>query len=337
MTKEELSNGLNKKILFSGIQPTGDLHIGNYLGALKNWVELQDKYECFYSIVDLHAITIDYDPAKYKEQILDTAIDLLAIGIDPKKSVLFVQSQVPEHTELTWLFNTLTPIAELQRMTQFKDKSRQNAQNINMGLFDYPVLQAADILLYKGELVPVGEDQLQHLEFANTIVRKFNNKFGEYFQKIEPIVSKTARIMSLQEPKNKMSKSLGPNHYIALRDDEETVKKKIMSAITDAGPQESGRMSPGVDNLFTLLENFADEKISKKFNLDYHNGNLKYSELKSKLAEAIINTLKPIQANIAKLEKDKTKVKKILTENAKKAKKIAEKNILEIKEKMGLV
>ncbi len=327
----------DKKILFSGIQPTGELHIGNYLGALRNWVELQDKHDCFYSIVDLHAITIDYDQENYQEQILNTAIDLLALGIDPKKSTLFVQSRVPEHTELTWLFNTLIPMAELQRMTQFKDKSRQNFNNINMGLFDYPVLQAADILLYKGELVPVGEDQLQHLELANTILRKFNNKFGEYFQKIEPIISKSARVMSLQEPNNKMSKSLGTTNYIALRDDEDTIRKKIMSAKTDAGPQKDGHMSPGVDNLFTLLENFADEKIVKKFNLDYHNGNLKYSELKAELAQTIINTLKPIQDNIVKLEKDKDKVKKILEKGAQKAKKIAENNILEIKEKMGLI
>ena len=328
---------MDKKILFSGIQPTGDLHIGNYLGALKNWVDLQDQHDCFYSIVDLHAITIDYDQETYQEQILNTAIDLLAIGIDPQKSTLFVQSQVKEHAELTWLFNTLTPMAELQRMTQFKDKSRQNFTNINMGLFDYPVLQAADILLYKGELVPVGEDQLQHLELANTILRKFNNKFGEYFQKIEAIVSKSARVMSLQEPQNKMSKSLGPNHYIALRDDAETIKKKVMSAKTDIGPQEGGHMSPGVDNLFTFLENFADEKVNKKFNLDYHNGDLKYAELKEALAQAIIDYLKPIQVNIAKLEKDKEKVKKILADGAQKAQKVADQNILEIKEKMGLV
>jgi tryptophanyl-tRNA synthetase len=328
---------MDKKILFSGIQPTGDLHIGNYLGALKNWVDLQDQQDCFYSIVDLHAITVDYDQKSYQEQILNTAIDLLAIGIDPKKSTLFVQSHVPEHTELAWLFNTLVPMAELQRMTQFKDKSRQNFTNINMGLFDYPVLQAADILLYKGELVPVGEDQLQHLELANTILRKFNNKFGEYFQKIEPVISKSARVMSLQEPNNKMSKSLGTSNYIALRDDEDTIRKKIMSAKTDAGPQKDGHMSPGIDNLFTLLENFADEKIVKKFNLDYHNGDLKYSELKAELAEAIVNTLKPIQVQIAKLEKDKDKVRKILADGAQKAQKVAESNILEIKEKMGLI
>ena len=327
----------DKKILFSGIQPTGDLHIGNYLGALKNWVELQDKHDCFYSIVDLHAITIDYDQETYQDAILNTAIDLLAIGIDPQKSTLFVQSHVPEHTELCWLLNSLIPMAELQRMTQFKDKSKQNFDNINMGLFDYPVLQAADILLYKSELVPVGEDQLQHLELANTILRKFNNKFGEHFKKIEAIISKSARVMSLQEPRDKMSKSLGTSHYIALRDDEDTVKKKIMSAITDAGPQQSGYMSPGVDNLFTLLENFADEKIVKKFNLDYHNGDLKYSELKAELAQAISLTLKPIQANIAKLEKDKVKVKKILEKGVQHAKKIAEKNMIEIKEKMGLI
>ena len=323
------------KTLFSGIQPTGEIHLGNYLGALKNWVDLQNQYNCFYSIVDLHAITIDYDPKVYQEKILNTAMDLLAIGLDPKRSCLFVQSHVPEHTELCWLLNTLTPISELERMTQFKDKSSQHKQNINAGLFGYPILQAADILLYHGEYVPVGQDQLQHLELTNTILRKFNNKFGEYFTGIKPIISNGARIMSLNDPAKKMSKSLGPAHYIALNDDPETVKKKIMSAVTDVGPTTNGQMSAGVKNLFTLLELLADQKICQKFQKAYDSQILKYSELKTELAEAIISFLQPIQDKKKNL--DKKKVQKILNDGAKKARLTAQKNILEIKQRMGLI
>lgn len=327
---------MTNKILFSGIQPTGEIHIGNYLGALKNWVDLQNQYQCFYSIVDLHAITIDYDPKKYQDMVLDTAMDLLAIGIDPKKSVLFIQSQVPEHTELCWLFNTLVPIAELERMTQFKDKSKEHKQNINAGLFDYPVLQAADILLYGAEAVPVGQDQLQHLELANTIARKFNHKFGEYFKKIKPIIGSGARIMSLTDPTKKMSKSLGTKNYIALNDDPDIIRKKVMGAVTDVGPDAS-QMAPGVKNLFLLMELFAEAKIIDKFKKSYSDKSIKYSELKSELAKAIINKLRPIQEKKQKLIKDKKMVIRLLNEGATKAKKIAAKNLLEIKKKMGLI
>ena len=320
------------KTLFSGIQPTGEIHLGNYLGALKNWVALQAKYSCYFSIVDLHAITIDYAPDKYQEQILDTAMDLLAIGINPKKSVLFIQSYVPEHAELAWLFNTLIPVAELERMTQFKDKAKEHHQNINVGLFAYPVLQAADILLYRSQVVPVGEDQLQHLELTNTIARKFNNKFGSFFREIEPILSSGARIMSLVEPKKKMSKSLGPAHYLALSDSPETIKKKIARAVTDAGGQ---TMSPGVKNLFTLLEHLAGKSVYNRLRKDFDSGNLKYSELKEELAEAVISFLKPIQEKKKNL--NPKEVKKILDEGAKKAGQAAKKNILEIKKKMGLI
>lgn len=326
-----------KQTLFSGIQPTGEIHLGNYLGALKNWVDLQNKYDCFYSIVDLHAITIDYDPKIYQEKILNTAMDLLAIGLDPKKSTLFIQSHVPEHTELCWLFNTLTPIAELERMTQFKDKAGQHKQNINAGLFDYPVLQAADILLYNSEIVPVGEDQLQHLELANTILRKFNNKFGEYFKEIKPVINEGARIMSLTDPAKKMSKSLGPNNYIALSDAPEIIRKKIMGAVTDAGPDDAGQMSGGVKNLFTLLKLLSADNVYQKFQSDYNNKTLKYSELKTTLTETIIKYLKPIQIKKQYWQKNPAKVKKILEQGAKKARKIAQKKILEIKKLMGLV
>lgn len=327
----------NQKTLFSGIQPTGEIHLGNYLGALKNWVELQNNFNCFYSIVDLHAITIDYDPKIYQEKILNTAMDLLAIGLDPKKSFLFVQSHVPEHTELCWLFNTLTPMAELERMTQFKDKAGQHKQNINTGLFDYPVLQAADILLYHGEVVPVGEDQLQHLELANTILRKFNNKFGDYFKEIKPIINEGARIMSLTDPMKKMSKSLGTNNYIALSDAPETIRKKIMNAVTDFGPDDAGQMSGGVKNLFTLLKLLGGAAAYQKFQNDYNNKTLKYSELKTELAETIIKYLSPIQAKKRYWQKNTGKVNKILAQGAKKARKVAQKNILEIKKLMGLI
>ncbi|MBU1131014.1 tryptophan--tRNA ligase [Patescibacteria group bacterium] len=325
----------NQKILFSGIQPTGEIHLGNYLGALKNWVDLQNKYSCYYSIVDLHAITIDYEPKNYQEKILDTAMDLLAIGLNPKKSVLFVQSRVPEHTELCWLFNTLIPIAELERMTQFKDKSQEHKKNINAGLFDYPVLQAADILLYHGQVVPVGEDQLQHLELANKIVRKFNNKFGEYFKEVEPVISSGARIMSLADPAKKMSKSLGPAHYISINDTPDVIKKKVMKAVTDTG--EAKEMSPGVKNLLRLLELLTDSKTFQKYQKVYDNKSIRYSDLKTELADAIIKHLKPIQEKKKELMKDKNKVQKILDTGAKKARRVAQKNIVEIKKRMGLM
>jgi len=327
----------NQKILFSGIKPTGEIHLGNYFGALKNWVELQKQYYCYYSIVDLHGITINYQPKDYQETILNFAMDLLAIGIDPKKSVLFVQSQVPEHTELCWLFNILTPISELERMTQFKDKAEQQKENVNVGLFDYPVLMAADILLYHATVVPVGEDQLQHLELTNTILRKFNNKYDEYFQEVKPITGQGARIMSLSDPTKKMSKSLGPNHFIALMDSPEIIRKKIMSAVTDVGPTNDRVMSAGVKNLFTMLELLADQKTYQKFFLAYQNKTLKYSELKTELAEIIISYLKSIQEKKKELLKNKKKVWKILEDGAKKARKIAKKNLLEIKKRMGLI
>lgn len=325
----------NQKTLFSGIKPTGEIHLGNYLGALKNWVELQNEYNCFYSIVDLHGITIDYQPRDYQEIIQNFAMDLLAIGINPKKSIFFIQSHVPEHTELCWLFNTLIPISELERMTQFKDKAKQHKENVNAGLFDYPVLMTADILLYHGEVVPVGEDQLQHLELTNTILKKFNNKFGQYFNEVKPIISKGARIMSLANPTKKMSKSLGPTHYIALNDSAEMIRKKVMRAVTDVGPSDKNEMSNGVKNLFILLEFLADKKVYQKFQKAYSNKTLKYSELKTELTEVVIDFLKPIQERRKKLNKNQ--VQKILNQGAKKAQVVAQKNILEIKKLMGLI
>ena len=326
-----------KKILFSGIQPTGDIHIGNYLGALKNWVDLQDKYQTIYCIVDLHALTIDHDPKGYQDRILQTATDLLAIGIDPKKSIIFIQSQIKEHSELAWLFNTITPIAELERMTQYKEKAKQHKHNINVGLFDYPVLQAADILLYQAEVVPVGEDQVQHIEFANTVARKFKNKYGQAFSPIKPLLAKGARVMSLTKPDKKMSKSLSPSNYIALRDEPNVIRQKIAKAVTDTGPATAGKKSLGVNNLFELLGLFTDEKTVAKFDKQYNDSSIKYSEMKQVLSDGIIKTLEPIQDKIKQLEASPKKVKSILEKGAKQAQAIATKNIKDIKEKVGLL
>jgi len=221
-----------KQTIFSAIQPSGELHIGNYLGALKNFVELQNKYNCFFFIADYHSITGDYNPKEKPKQILDLALDFLAVGLDPKKCVIAVQSQIPEHTELAWIFNTITPISELQRMTQFKDKSQNQEKNINMGLFDYPVLQAADILIYKAYGVPVGQDQIQHIELTRKIARFFNNKFGETFPEPKDIITETPKIMSLTDPTKKMSKSHGEKSYIGINDEPEVIKKKMRKAVS---------------------------------------------------------------------------------------------------------
>ncbi|MDP7126760.1 MAG: tryptophan--tRNA ligase, partial [Candidatus Marinimicrobia bacterium] len=219
-----------KKRLFSGIQPSGEVHIGNYLGAIKNWTSLLDKYDCIFSIVDYHAITVEYDPAEMQKMIINAAATNIAAGLDPDRCIIFVQSQVPEHTELTWILNTLTPMGHLERMTQFKDKAGQNEKNVNVGLFDYPVLQTADILLYKGSAVPVGDDQVQHIELSREIARKFNSRYGKLFPEPQHILSNAPRIMGL-DGKNKMSKSM--NNYISLIEDPEAIWKKLSRAVTD--------------------------------------------------------------------------------------------------------
>ena len=238
-----------KKIVVSGIQPTGELHLGNYLGAIKNWVELQDDYECYFFIADYHSITIPYEPSEKEKQTLDLAKDLVALGLT--RSKLFVQSQIPEVTELSWYFNCITPIGELERMTQYKDKSSQHKDNVNSGLFTYPVLQAADILIYKGELVPVGEDQVQHVELTRDIAKKFNKRFGKTFPETKPYLTKSARLKSLQDPTKKMSKSLGPKHYAGIFEDEDAIRDKFKKAVTT--PE-------GIENLKMLTELLSERR-----------------------------------------------------------------------------
>lgn len=321
-------------LVFSGIQPSGIIHIGNYLGTLKNWVELGREHDCIFCIVDLHAITVDYEPNGLASRTLDVAATLMAIGIDPKKCLLFVQSQVPEHAYLAWIFNTLSPIGELERMTQFKDKAAENRHNINAGLLAYPVLQAADILLYKANEVPVGEDQVQHLELARTIARKFNRKFGETFPEPQEKLGMGARIMSLQEPIKKMSKSSGALHYIALSDDPETISKKIQKAVTDSRDEiKQGPDKPALTNLLTIHSLFSGktvEEIEKEF---LGKG---YGEYKKALSEDIIAVLAPIREKRNELLADKNKLVSILKEGDERARKIAQKTIEEVRQKTGL-
>jgi len=332
--------------ILSGIQPTGTLHIGNYLGAIKQWLELQKNNECIFSIVDLHAITIPYEQKQMQKNILEATIDYLAAGIDPKKSIIFVQSQIKEHAELTWLLETITPIGELERMTQFKEKAKQHKENINAGLFAYPVLMAADILLYRTNIVPVGEDQRQHVELARTIAKKFNNKFGEVFPLPKVQLPKFgARIMSLTNPTKKMSKT--GDEGIALTDSPAIIREKIKRAVTDSGKEikYNPKKKPAISNLLTIYHLFsgpAPEQVrygaSKSIaELERKYKNKGYAEFKKDLAEVIIKGLKPFQEKRKKLEKNPQLVKKILAEGAKKAQKIAVQTMKEVKKKMGLI
>lgn len=315
------------KKLFSGIQPTGKLHLGNYIGAIKNWVELQEKYDCIYSIVDLHALTSDIEPKQLKQNIFDLTVDLLALGVNPKKSILFQQSKVREHTELAWLFDCVTPIAELQRMTQFKDKSANQANNINAGLFTYPVLQAADILVYQADVVPVGEDQIQHIELTRIIARKFNNRFGKTFPEAEAVLSPSPRVMSLNAPDKKMSKSLGESSYIAIRDSKEVIGKKIKKAVTD---------EQGIKNLLELYSYFGEHEKHQAMIKQHKANKLMSSELKDELTRVIINFLEPVQQKIKELESNPDKVYKVLADGEKKAHQIASQNMIKIRQKVGI-
>ncbi len=323
--------------ILSGIQPTGRLHIGNYLGAIKQWIELQESNECFFIIVDLHAITIDYDPKKIQKNILETAMDYLAAGINPKKSAIFVQSQIKEHSELSWLLQTITPMGELERMTQFKEKIGQNKKNINAGLFAYPILMASDILLYKTNKVPVGEDQLQHIELTRTLAKKFNNKFGEVFKIPQAKLSKTgARIMGLNNPNQKMSKSLGSQNYIALSDSPSLIRNKIKSAVTDSGKEIKYNLSkkPAISNLLTIYHLFSHQSIGQ---IEKRYKNKGYVDFKKDLSEIIVRSLEPFQEKRKKYEKNPKLVKKALIQGKAKAQKIASKTIEQVKTKMGLL
>ena len=333
MTKKRVS------ILHSA---TGEIHIGNYFGAMKNWVDIQDKYDCVYGVVDLHAMTMPYDPKTLQENTTQMFIDLLACGIDPAKSVLFVQSLVPQHTELTWIFNCVTSYGELSRMTQFKDKSDQLEEGgakksfVSAGLFTYPVLQAADILIYRANFVPVGKDQEQHLELSRNIAVRFNNQFGEYFPEPAPLFTEVPKLMSLADPTKKMSKSLGDKHYISLFETEESIRKKVKVAVTDTGGQ-SGKMSPGVLNLFTIIKACGNTRDFEALNDQYGKGALKYSDLKGVTADTLVNTLRPFREKRSELNSDRTKVNNLMHELSAVARDYASKVVADVREMTGLI
>lgn len=326
------------KTIFSGVQPTGLLHIGNYFGALKQWVKLQDQAEkAIYCIVDLHAITMPQEPDKLKDQIVDIAAWLLAMGLDTEKSILFVQSDRPEHTELMWILNTMTGMGQLERMTQFKEKTGKFENSmIPAGLFNYPTLMAADILLYKATNVPVGEDQKQHLELTRDLAERFNSRFGETFPVPEPIIGETgARIMGLDDPTKKMSKSSStPLNYIALSDDAETIRNKIKRAVTDSGSEiKSGPDKPAMTNLLQIYSEASGKSIA---DIETEFSGKGYGEFKEALAEEIIRCLEPIQKRYSGIISDKEKIREILKAGAEKLEAIAQTNIKNIKERMGL-
>ncbi len=323
-----------KKRIFSGAQPTGELHLGNYLGAIKNWVELQDKYENFFCIVNLHAITVPQAPKVLRKKTLDLARIYLAAGIDPKVSTVFVQSDVPAHAELAWVLNCVAKMGELERMTQFKDKSGGKGERVSVGLFTYPVLMASDILLYQTDLVPVGQDQKQHLELSRDLAERFNRDYGETFVVPDPFIPKTgAKILSLTDPDKKMSKSdENPNGSILLMDDAETIVRKVRKAVTDSGTTvEFDESRPAVNNLLTiykLMTGKSDETCVADFE------GKGYGQFKPALAEVIVEYLRPLQERIKEI--DDEELESLLKSGAERASDIAGKTLADVYSRLGL-
>jgi len=335
---------MSKPIVFSGAQPSGELTIGNYMGALRQWVKMQDDYECIYCIVDLHAITVRQDPEKLRKATLDTLALYLAVGIDPKKSTIFVQSHVPEHSQLSWALNCYTYFGELGRMTQFKDKSARyetsNSESITAGLFDYPVLMAADILLYQTNQVPVGEDQKQHLELSRDIAARFNALYGEVFTVPEPFIPKSgARVMSLQEPTKKMSKSDdNRKNVIGLLEDPKAVTKKIKSAMTDSEEPPVIRYDiknkPGVSNLLDILSGVTGKAIPE---LEAEFEGQMYGHLKGAVAEAVSGMLTEVQERFNRFRSDEAYLQQVMKEGAEKARARASVTLKKAYEAIGFV
>ncbi len=324
--------------VLSGVQPTGDLHLGNYFGAIRNWVRLQEEHECFYCVVDLHAMTMPYAAETLRINSSGMILDLLACGVDPERSLLFQQSQVPEHAELAWILNCVTPFGDLERMTQFKEKRDQIREKdvevyVSAGLFTYLVLQAADIMIYRAQGVPVGKDQQQHLELAREIARRFNRVFGELFPEPEPMWSEAPKIMSLAEPNSKMSKSLGARHYISIYEDPDALRRKVMSAVTDSG---SGGISPGVENLLTLLSAAGQADVAAEMTAAHRKGLLRYSDLKSRVVDALIEVTNTFRERRAALESQRAAIMDRAWDHALKARKEARVTLERARELTGL-
>ena len=328
----------SKKTMFSGIQPSGDLHLGNYLGAIKNWVDLSDEYNCFYCIVDEHSITVRQNPAELRKRSVNQLAQYIACGLDPQKNTLFIQSHVHEHAELGWIINCYTMFGELSRMTQFKDKSAKNAENINGGLFTYPSLMAADILLYNAHYVPVGADQKQHVELTRDVAIRFNNVYGDTFVVPEPYIPKVgARIMSLSAPTSKMSKS-DPQGCVFLMDSPDEIARKFKRAITDSDTENCVRYAPeekpGVANLMSIYSSVTGksfDEIEKEFE------GKGYGAFKPAVGEAVIETLRPIREEAERITSDKAYLKELYTDGAMRAQRVARRTLAKVCKRIGFV
>jgi tryptophanyl-tRNA synthetase len=329
-----------KKRVLSCIQPTGDMHFGNYFGAVKNWVELQEKYECMYGVVDYHAMTMPYNPIKLRENTWELIFNLMAVGIAPQN--LFIQSLVPEHTELCWIFNCFASYGQLSRMTQFKDKSATSSETedgfISAGLLDYPVLQAADICIYRADYVPVGKDQEQHLELARNIVQRFNNQVGkEYLIMPQPLYTEFTKITSTADPTRKMSKSAGEKHYISIFAEPDKIRKQVRSAVTDTGENTSTTMSPGVKNLFELLKACGKDEAYSTLKAAYAAGTLQYAPLKETVAEALVELSESFRSQRTALNARKKEVKEEIKASSENIRRRAQETLRNVKELAGLM
>lgn len=332
-------NEITKKRVLSCIQPSGQLTLGNYLGALKNFslMDKDEELECFFAVADLHAITVRQEPAKLRSRILSTYALLLSIGLSPERSVIFIQSQVPEHSQLSWILNCYTQFGEMSRMTQFKDKSAKHADNVNVGLFSYPVLMASDILLYRPDYVPVGEDQKQHVEITRDIAGRFNGIYGDVFKMPEAYIPKVgARVMSLQDPTKKMSKSdENANAYVAILDKPEDIIRKINRAVTDSEARVAlGENKPGINNLigiYSTVTGLTPEKIESEFE------GKGYGEFKKAVGEAIVEELRPVRENYERFIADKAQLEKYYKEGAEKAGYVARRTLAKVMKKVGFI
>ena len=330
------AQNIQKKRIFSGIQPTGQLTLGNYIGALRNFKLLEDEYDCLYSIVDMHALTVRQNPADLRKACLRTMSIFLASGLDPKKNIIYFQSQVPQHGELNWYLNCFTYMGELQRMTQFKDKSAKHADNINSGLFTYPALMAADILLYMSDLVPIGADQKQHLELARDIAQRFNGVYGDVFVVPEPYIAKVgARVMSLQDPTRKMSKSDPEDTFIAILDKPDVIRKKMRRAKTDSENcvEYDPENRAGVSNLMSIMSALTGRTM-EDISAEYSGKG--YGVFKDAVADAVIAALEPIQNEYDRISADKAYLQEVMKDGAERAASLAYRTMLKVRKKLGI-
>ena len=329
-----------RKQVLSGIQPTGTVHLGRYFGAVQNWVNLQSKYDCLYCMVDYHAMTMPFDPKTLRDQVWNLALDLVAVGL--KTEYMFIQSMIPEHAELAWIFNCFSSYGEVSRMTQFKDKTLQVAEKdkdafISTGIFTYPVLQAADILIYRADYVPVGKDQDQHLELTRNIAQRFNSIVGrEYFVLPQTLYTDTPKVLSTADPSKKMSASLGPKHNIGVFSEPEVIRKQIKSAVTDSGDTLAGELSPGVENLLMMMRAAGGYDAAAEMTEQAKNGTLQYGKLKEAVADQIINLTEPFRLKRKEIHENSQQYKDEIMESSANIRKQAQATVREVKDLVGL-